>query len=283
MTTKSPVTKATSIAFCLIFSLAFASADDSSAIAFFQQHGGRVTTDNSGHATKLFIGGKPELTVDELQRIGEFTHLEELAINAAPANDEQWEFLRSLPRLRKLTLWHGHHFKALEAFNGLSVESITFGGCMGLRDINRDDPEAQRDALLTLDDLPNLTSLTVYHSPLTPDDSHLIHIVEHFPKLTELRVDFAAPRDQEINITADGIAKLAKLKLTYLGLENAESFSPETFAKIGEIKTLTRLHIYPARGDKAEASIARYETLVQTLSTFLPDLEVTFQEPFVKK
>ena len=263
--------------------IADATADESDAIAFFQDRGERVTTDTAGHAIKLFVGGKPELTVDELQRIGELNHLQELAINTAPANDGQWQFLKSLTELRKLTLWHGHHFKSLEAFNGLPVGSLTFGGCMGLRDLNREDLNAQRNTVLTLHDFPNLTSLTLYHSPLTPDDSHLAHIVEHFPGLTELRLDFAAPRGQEINITADGIAKLAKLDLTYLGLENAETLSPETFAKIGEIDSLTRLHIYPARGDKAEASIARYETLIKTLSTSLPDLEVTFQQPFVKK
>lgn len=283
MISKSPATKAACILICLISSLTAASADDSGAIAFFQQHGGRITTDDKGHAIKLFVGGKPALSVDELQRIGELTHLQELAINAAPANDDQWEFLKSLNHLRKLTLWHGHHFKSLQSFNGLAVESITFGGCMGLRDLNRDAPEAQRNSVQTLRNLPNLTSLTLYHSPLTPDDSHLIHIVEHFPKLTELRVDFAPPRGQKVNITADGIAKLAKLKLTYLGLENADTLSPETFAKIGDIKTLTHLHIHPARGDKAEASLASYESLVKTLSASLPDLEITFQKPFVPK
>jgi len=266
----------------LIFA-SIAGADESDAVAFFQQRGERVTTDAEGHAVKLFVGGKPELTVEELQRIGELTHLEELAINAAPADGSQWAFLKSLTKLRKLTLWHGHHFDSLKAFNGLPVESITFGGCMGLRDLNRENPDAQRNAVLTLDDLPALTSLTLYHSPLTPDDAHLAHIIEHFPKLTELRVDFAAPRGQEINITPEGISGLAQLKLTYLGLENAESLSPETFAKIGDIQTLTRLHIYPARGDEAEASIAQYETLVKTLRSDLPELEVTYQKPFVKK
>jgi len=271
------------IAAALLLPVALAEADEPDAIAFFKQHGERVTTDENGHAIKLFIGGKSELSIDELRRIAELPHLKELAINAPPASDDQWDFLKSLTRLRKLTLWHGHHFKSLAPFNGLPVESITFGGCMGLRDLNRDAPEAQRNAVLALNELPNLTSLTLYHSPLTPDDSHLAHIAKHFPGLTELRVDFAAPRGQQVNISIDGIAELAKLKLTYLGLENAETLRPDTFARIGDIKSLNRLHIYPARGDKAETSIRQYEILVKTLENALPDLEVTFQKPFVKR
>ena len=263
--------------------LTAASAAESGTIQFFQDRGDRVTTNDDGHAIKLFSGGKPELSVDDLQRIGELVHLEELAINAPPADDTQWGFLQSLPKLRKLTIWHGHHFRNLEAFNGLPVESITFGGCMGIRNLNRENPGAQRNAATTLTDLPNLKSLTLYHSPLTPDDSHLAHIVENFPGLTELRIDFAAPRGQEINITAKGIAALAELKLTYLGIENGEDLSAETFAGIGEIATLKRLHIYPARGDAAEASLASYEKLVATVTSELPDLEVTYQKPFVKK
>lgn len=263
--------------------VASAPASESETIDFFKARGERITTDNDGHAIKLFVGGKPELSVADLHRIGELTHLQELAINAPPADDTQWEFLKSLPNLRKLTIWHGHHFRDLKAFNGLPVESITFGGCMGIRNLNRDDPDAHRNAATTLTDLPNLTSLTLYHSPLTPDDSHLAHVVKHFPNLTELRVDFAAPRGQEIQITGEGIAQLAELELTYLGIENGHHLSTETFTRIGDIKTLERLHIYPARGDAADASLASYEQLVATLKSVLPDLEVTYQKPFVKK
>ena len=232
-------------------------ASEAETIKFFQQRSDRVTTDDDGHAIKLFSGGKPELSVEDLQRIGELVALEELAINAPPADDTQWKFLKSLPKLRQLTIWHGHHFQNLKAFNGLPVESITFGGCMGIRNLNKDNPDALRNAATTLSDLPNLKSLTLYHSPLTPDNSHLAHIVKHFPGLTELRVDFAAPRGQEINITAEGIAHLAELKLTYLDIENGHNLSPETFAAIAKITTLKRLHIYPARSDAYDPSMTR--------------------------
>ena len=135
-------------------------ASESDTIQFFQDRGDRVTTDDDGHATKLFSGGKPELSVEDLQRIGDLVHLEELAINAPPANDTQWGFLKSLPKLRKLTIWHGHHFQNLTAFNGLPVESIAFGGCMGIRNLNKENPDAHRNAATTLTDLPNLKSLT---------------------------------------------------------------------------------------------------------------------------
>ena len=258
-------------------------ASEPETIEFFEQRGDRITTDDDGHAIKLFSGSRPELSVEDLQRIGELVHLEELAINAPPANDTQWGFLKSLPKLRKFTLWHGHHFQNLKAFNGLPVESITFGGCMGIRNLNKDNPDALRNAATTLFHLPKLKSLTLYHSPLTPDDSHLAHIVKHFPGLTELRVDFAAPRGQEINITAEGIAQLTELKLSYLGIENGHNLSPATFSAIAKISTLKRLHIYPARGDAYEPSMRSYGKLVETLKESLPDLEVTYQQPFVKK
>jgi len=254
---------------------------ETAVIKFFQERGDRVTTNDDGHAVKLFSGGKPNLTVAELQSIEQLSHLEELALNAAPAGDEEWAFLQQLENLKKLTIWHGHAFSTLEPFCGLPVESILFGGCMGLRNLNQETPQRQRDAVLSLRDLPNLKQLTLYHSPLTPDDVHLAHIVSEFPHLTELRLDFAAPRGQEIRITADGLAGLAKLKLTKLAIENADEFSPEVFVAIGKIGTLESLQVYPAKRslEAYNASKAKHEALIAELKKQLPDLEVTWQDP----
>ncbi len=114
-------------------------ADEAAVIELFNKRGDRVTLDDSGHAIKLFSGGKPELTMKELASIGDLTHLEEIAINAAPAGNDDWGFLKKLTKLKKLTIWHGHHFSNLEPFCGLQIESLLLGGCMGLRDLNKEE------------------------------------------------------------------------------------------------------------------------------------------------
>lgn len=261
-----------------IATASYIQADEAAIIELFNKRGDRVTLNDSGHAIKLFSGGKPELTRKELSSIAELTHLEELAINAAPAGDDEWKFLKKLTNLKKLTIWHGHHFSTLEPFCDLPVESLLLGGCMGLRTLNKESPENQRNAVLSLHDLPNLKSLTLYHSPIAPDDSHLAHILAEFPNLTELRLDFIAPRGQEINITIKGIQTLAKLKLTKLTIENADDFDPIVFAELGNIKTLEKLHIQPKRRDDYDESVEKYEALLISVKKELPDLEVTIQE-----
>jgi hypothetical protein len=250
-------------------------ADEAGVISFFQKRGDRVTLDGAGHAVKLFSGGNPELSIAELQLIGKLGYLEELALNAAKAGDGDWGFLQNLPKLKLIRIWHGHHFSSLAPFAGIAAEDILFGGCMGLRDLNKDDPDKLRNAALTLRDFPNVKKLTLYHSPLTPDDSHLAHIVSEFPGLTELRVDFAAPRGQEINITPEGLSGLAKLKLTRFAVENAEGLTPAHFAALAKIETLENLHFYPPRGDES----FDYDPLLAELKKLKPNLEVTFQEP----
>lgn len=254
-------------------------SDEAGVIAFFQERGDRVTLDGDGHAVKLFSGGKPELSIPELQLIGKLTHLEELALNAAKAGDDDWGFLQKLQKLKLIRIWHGHHFSSLAPFAGIQAEDILFGGCMGLRNLNKDDPGKLRNVALTLRDFPKVKKLSLYHSPLTPDDSHLAHLVAEFPGLTDLRVDFAAPRGQEIRITPEGLAELSKLKLTRFAVENSEGLTPGHFAALAKIETLENLHIYPPRGKEFD-----HEPLLAELKKRKPDLEVTyFQMPSKKE
>lgn len=247
-------------------------ADEARVAKSLEARGARLKRDDAGRVTQVFVGGK--LTLDELRSIGELEHLERLAVNQPPAGNGEWEFLAELPNLNSLTIWHGHQFSSLESFNGLKVESLTLGGCMGLRDLNRDNPARQRDAVLSLRDLPNLRKLTLYHSPLTPGDEHLAHIVKEFPKLTFLRVDFDAPRRSRTTITPEGLAGLGKLPLERLEIEHAHEFTVEHVRAIAGLKTLKALHVHP-RG----STIAAYEELLAPLAEARPDVTISFQQP----
>ena len=181
------------------------------------------------------------MTVEEYQLISLLTHLEQMGLNASPLADDEWQFLKSLSKLKSLSIWHGKGFATLEPFSGLQVDSLTIGGCMGLRDLNKNDVDKLRHAVKTLHDLPNLRRVSLYHSPLSPDDSHLAHIAKSFPKLEDLRLDFAAPRGSETTITPHGLAHLQNLPLRVLTIENASSFSAEHLSAIAGIKTLQAL------------------------------------------
>ncbi len=249
--------------------------EEAGAIAFFKNRGDRITLDAKGHAVKLFSSGNPEIPVPDLRRIGHLTHLQELSLNNAKAGDGDWAFLQKLKSLKKLRIWHGHRISSLAPFAGVAAEDILFGGCMGLRDLNKDDPDKLRNVALTLRDLPNVKVLSLYHSPLTPDDSHLVHIAKEFPNLSDLRVDFAAPRGQETNITPAGLAALAKLKLTRLTLENSEPFTPDHFAALAKIDSLKSLLIYPPRSGDFD-----HAPLLADLKKLRPELEISiFQRP----
>ncbi len=215
--------------------------NEAGAIKYLTDKGLDIKTDANGHAVRLMSSGKPTLTADEYQLIGLLTHLEQMGLNAAPLADGEWQYLKSLPKLKSLSIWHGKGFATLEPFSNLPVESLTIGGCMGLRDLNKDDAEKLRDAITTLHDLPNLTRGNWYHSPLIPDDSHLAYIANQFPKLEYLRLDFAAPRGSKTTITPAGLAALQKLPLTVMSLENAGSFSAGHLKAIAGIKTLKSL------------------------------------------
>lgn len=234
---------------------------EAGAIEYLSAKGVDIKTSHDGHAVRLMSSGKPTLTTDEYQLIGLFTHLEQMGLNAAPLADDEWQFLKSLPKLKSLSIWHGKGFATLEPFSNLPVESLTIGGCMGLRDLNKNDAEKQRDAITTLQSLPNLTRGNWYHSPLIPDDTHLVHIARQFPKLEILRLDVAAPRGSETTITPAGLAALQNLPLTVLSLENAGSFAAEHFKAIGGIKTLKSLLVDARRKPAPTEALNQFQKL----------------------
>lgn len=233
-------------------------ADETSAIAVLTAKGAEVTKAADGKATRLMVKDGGKLTVADFALIGQLTTLEQIGINGAALGDGEWGFLKSLPNLKTLSIWHGHGFATLEPFSGLPVESLTVGGCMGLRDKNKDDPEKLRHAIKTLHSLPNLKKGNWYHSPLIPDDSHLAHIAGQFPKLEDLRLDFASPRGSQTTITPEGLAALQKLPLHTLSLENAHTFTSEHFKAVAGIKTLKTVLIDARKQSVAEDAVAAF-------------------------
>jgi hypothetical protein len=242
--------------------------DEAEAIAYLQGKGLEIKVDAAGHAQRLMSSGKPEMSPQEYQLIGLLTHLEQMGLNDAPLKTDEWAFLHRLPKLKTLSIWHGHHFADLQAFSGLKVESLTIGGCMGLRDLNRDNPDQLRNAILSLRDLPNLKKTSLYHTPLVPDDSHLQHIAAEFKALEDLRIDLAAPRGSETNITPVGLRSLQALPLQVLSLENAGSLAEEHLQAIAGIKSLQGLLI-DARRQSGPSKAA-----LEALRRLRPDVEV---------
>lgn len=246
--------------------------DEAGAIAYLTEKGVTITKNAEGHAASLKAPGKPALTAEEYALIGQLTSLEQMGINGAPLADGEWGFLKSLPKLKQLAIWHSAGFGSLEPFSGLPVESLTIGGCMGLRDLNRSDKTKLRNALTTLHDLPNLTKGNWYHSPLAPDDTHLTHIAAQFPKLTDLRLDFAAPAGTQTSITPAGLAALQKLPLTVLGLESVKTFTAAHFQAIAGIKSLKTLTVDSRKQPANEDAIAAFKQA-------RPDVEVAVSQP----
>lgn len=246
--------------------------DEAGAIAYLTERGVTITKNAEGHAVNLKAPGKPALTAEEYALIGQLTSLEQMGINGAPLGDGEWAFLKSLPKLKQLAIWHSGKFGSLENFSGLPVESLTVGGCMGLRDLNRSDKTKLRNAITTLHDLPNLTKGNWYHSPLAPDDSHLAHIAAQFPKLTDLRLDFAAPAGTQTSITPAGLAALQKLPLTVLGVESAQSFTAAHFQSIAGIKSLKTLTVDARKQPANEDAITAFKKA-------RPDVQVAVSQP----
>jgi hypothetical protein len=234
--------------------------DETGAITYLSDKGLSIKKNTDGHAVRLMSSGKAGMTTDEYQLIGLLTHLEQMGINAAPLADDEWRFLKSLPKLKSLAIWHGKGFATLEPFSGLPVESLTIGGCMGLRDLNK-DADMLRHAVKTLHDLPNLKRVSLYHSPLSPDDSHLAHVAKSFPKLEDLRLDFAAPRGSKSTITPQGLRQLQQLPLKVLTIENAGSFSKEHLAAIAGVKTLQALLVDARKKPAPVEAIAAFKKL----------------------
>ncbi|MDF1861389.1 MAG: hypothetical protein P1U87_14330 [Verrucomicrobiales bacterium] len=243
-------------------------ANEAEVIALFEKAGARIAKNEEGHAIKLFSGGKPPHSVAELQRIGELKHLEQIALNSPMAGNEEWGFLRELPALKVLTIWHCKTISSLAPFSGLPIESLTVGGSMGLRDLNRETPEEYRDVVLTLKDLPHLKSVNLYHSPLVPGDEHLLHLVTEFPHLEEVKVDVNAPSGMETTMTPAGLKALAKIPVKVLSLENIHSFTAEHMSAIAEVKSLEAVLI--------DCRKKPFDTvpLVKKLKELRPELEV---------
>jgi len=258
------------VATLLFSSVVFAETlptDEAGAIAYLRAKGVDVKANDAGHAVRVMSGGKEKLTPSEYQLIGLLVHVEQMGINGAPLAAEQWGFLKRMKKLKRLSIWHCAGFATLEPFCGLPVESLTIGGCMGLRNMNRETPERQYHAITTLRDLPNLTYGNWYHSPLIPDDAHLAHVAEQFPKLENLRLDFTAPRGTKTNITPAGLKALHNLPLNTLSLENVSSFTPEHFEAVAAIKTLRGLLIDARRQPVSDEALAAFRDA-------RPDVEV---------
>ncbi len=249
-------------------SLVSSRADEASASTFFEKAGARLSKDSDGNVVKLFHNGKPELSVADLQKIGELSHLQEIALNSPKAGDDEWGFLKKLPNLKQLTIWHCKTISSLACFSDLKIEGITVGGSMGLRDLNRESPEKQRDVVLTLKNLPYLKRANLYHSPTVSTDQIIAHLAENFPKLEDLKVDFAAPRTLETAISPNGMKQLAELPLTVIGLENVHSLTPEHMKALAESKSLEAVLIDVRRGG------VDAEPLAAALKAANSDLEV---------
>jgi len=269
---KFPVSIALVCCFMMDVAAAALPTDEAGAIAYLKSKGVEVTQNDAGHAVRLMSSGTPPLTAEEYALIGLLSHLEDMGLNGARLADDQWGFLKSLTKLKRLSIWHGHEFGSLEPFSGLSIESLTVGGCMGLRDKNKDDVHKHRNVVTTLHDLPNLKRANLYHSPQAPDDAHLRHIAKSFPKLEDLRLDFSSPRGTQTTITASGLTELRSLPLTVLSLENAHSFGPEHFEALAGIKTLQALLVDARKQPVPAAGVAAFQKL-------RPDVEVVVSQP----
>lgn len=262
---------------CSLVLAVSAVAQEADVIALFKRAGARVSVNDAGQAIKLFSGGKPPHSVADLQRLGELKHLEQLALNAPLGGDGDWGFLRQMPALKQLTIWHCKTFSSLKPFNNLAIEGLTVGGCMGIRDLNKGDLARQRDAVLSLRGLPNLKRLNLYHSPLLPDDSHLAHIAREFPRLEDLKLDFAAPRGSETMISPAGLRELKRLPLTVISMEHVHSLGAEHGRAIAEIETLEAVLIDTRRGPD-DVSV-----LVNAIKSGRPDLEIVVAEKGSKR
>lgn len=226
------------ISCCLLLAISTAFGDDLE--ARLAKKGIKVSKDRAGKPTRLMSRGNPSLTVTDYQSLKKFP-VTSMGLNASTLKNHEWGFLREHQQLKRLAIWHAKGISSLEPFSGLSVESLTIGGSMGLRDLNKGNPDKHRDAVLTLKNLPNLKTLSLYHTPLTPDDKHLAHIVQEFPKLEDLRLDFATPRGTKINITPSGLKKLHALPLKKLTIENFQSFSDAHMKALATIPALKQI------------------------------------------
>ena len=247
-------------------------ADEAGAIAYLTGKGLTITKNADGHAVTLKSSGQPPMTAEEYALIGKLTQLEEINFNASPLGDGEWGFLKALPKLKSLAIGHSGKFSTMEPFSGLPLESILVGGCVGLRDLNRSDKGKLRNAVTTLHSLPNLKSLTLYHSPVVLDDAHLAHLTAQFPLLESLRIDFAPLAGLQSGITPAGLAALQKLPLSTLKVEGLKDFTAAHFQAIAGIKSLKTLSVDTRKQPANTEAIAAFKTA-------RPDVEVAVSQP----
>jgi hypothetical protein len=240
-------------------------------VARLKEKGITIYQDRSGKPIRLMSKGQPIPTLADYRLINKIQTIESMGFNASQLKNDEWDFLRQQPQLKRLAIWHAQGISSLAGFTGLKVESLTIGGCMGIRDHNRNDPAKHRDAVLTLKNLPNLKSLSLYHTPLTADDSHITHIVKEFPQLTELRLDFATPRGTAVDITPPGLTRLHGLPLVKLTIENIHPFAAAHMEAIATIPSLKILVIDARKKPVAQA-------LVEAVKAARPDLKVDLQQ-----
>lgn len=238
--------------------------------ARLEKKGIKIYKDRSGQPTRLMSRGNPSLTVADYESLKNFPTITSMGLNASKLKNNEWVFLKEHKNLKRLAIWHAKGIDSLEPFSGLSVESLTIGGSMGLRDLNKEQPKKHRDAVLTLKNLPNLKTLSLYHTPLTPDDSHLAHIVKEFPNLEDLRLDFATPRGTKVNISPPGLKKLHALPLKRLTVENIHSFNSNHMEAIAMIPSLETL-VIDARKKPVD------QKLVSAIAAARPGLKVDLQ------
>ena len=80
-----------------------ASTDEASSIAYLRTKGMSVNKRANGHTVRAMSYRKPEMTADEYQLIGMLAYLQQLGMNDSPLADDEWAFLKSLPKLKTLS------------------------------------------------------------------------------------------------------------------------------------------------------------------------------------
>ena len=145
---------------------------------------------------------------------------------------------------------------------------------MGLYRLNKSEPDKAQNVIMTLDKLPNVKKLVLYHSPVAPDDAHLEHLVDSFPRLAQLRVDLVAPGRGPSRITRKGLRCLSRLPLAHLTIENADTLSGEELAVLASIKTLKYLEVFTAKGSKTSED--KYRALLVQFEELRPEITVSY-------
>ena len=190
-------------------SLAMALSEDE-ARAKLESLGGKCTVKDDHVRSVAF---PKRSTPEQVALLEFFPETESVGAQHTMAPSESWQVLHRLPKLRPLVVWDSHEIQDLRVFAALPLKTLLLGGTMGLQKGSR-----QEDAILDVANLPNLTKFFFAHGINAKKDSHITHLRESFPQLTDLRIDIG-PKENR-TVTAAGIAKLASFQeLTRLEFE----------------------------------------------------------------